>query len=236
MAAALAASLVSLLHRYRRKGHPFASRQTTGWALAVIAVTTAVATGVGLGLPEVVDAVPPATVGVLIPTLLCAARAGKSEPSAERSVWYQIATVGVILLLDQLEQQMLDVRESWCEARVSRTWDLNQLDAAIWQVHANVAHRVSDRARQTRLRSDFEAACEAVKDAENVVGLPAAARARHTAEQALITMLGRAWDWGCTSGIPQVVLDHSAGGAACASAKAKRTASEGLFSARSTWK
>lgn len=198
LAAALAASWVSLLYRYRRKGRPFSCLQTAGLSLAIITVTTTAATGIGLALPQVVEAMPPATIGVLIPTLLCTARAGKPEPAAERSVWYEIATVGVSLLLDRLEQKMHIARDSWSEARVHGNWTLSQLEEAIWQVNATLVRRVSDRRRQNRLRSDFDAACEAVRTAEEAIIPREVLIARHTAEQALIMMLGRAWDWGCT--------------------------------------
>jgi uncharacterized membrane protein len=201
VAAALAASWVSLLYRYRRKGRPFASRRSAGWALAVITVTMAAATGVGLGLPVLTAAVPPFTIGLLVPTLLCAARAGKPEPPAERPVWYEIASAGVTLLIDHLEQQMCADRDSWCEAQVREHWSLDQLEDAVWCVHAVLERRISgDRARRTRLRSDFDAACQAVRAADKASAASPreAGRARYTAEQALITMLGRAWDWGHT--------------------------------------
>lgn len=194
-AAALASSWVSLLYRYRRKGRPFASRRSAWRALAVIAAAAAAATGVGFGLPVVTAAVPPFTLGLLVPVLLCAARDGKAEPPAERPVWYEIATAGVIILLDHLELQMCADRDSWAEGQVSEGWTLARLEDAVWHVHAFLERRVSDRARRARLRADFDGACQAVRDADKASGREAA-RARFAAEQALITMLGRAWDWG----------------------------------------
>ena len=196
--AAMAASWVSLFYRYRGRGRPFGSPRAAAWALTVIVATGAVATAVALGLPEAVAQLPPVTIGLFVPTLLCASRAISAESPVERSVWYPIATAGVTLLLDRLAQQMYADRDAWCETWVSRVWTLEQLEEVSWEVHALLAGRIDDRRRLSRLRSDFDAVSEAIVRAERVGHGREARRARHAAEQALRSMLGCAYDWGCT--------------------------------------
>jgi hypothetical protein len=196
--AAVAASWVSLSYRYRGRGRPFGSARAAAWALSAIVATAAVATAVALGLPEAVAQLPPVTIGLFVPTLLCASRAISAESPVERAVWYPIATAGVTLLLDRLAQQMYADRDAWCEARVSRQWTLDQLEEASWEVHALLTGRTDDRKRLSRLRSDFDAVSEATAHAARAGHGREARRARHSAEQALRSMLGCAYDWGCT--------------------------------------
>jgi hypothetical protein len=198
VAAALAASVVSFMTRYRGKGRPFASGRSAGWSLATVALLAAVATGIGLGLPAVASDVPPFSLGLLIPALLCAAQAKKSETAGEPSAWFQVATAGVAILLDQLEQQMCADRDNWSEVQVKDNWTLDDLDEAAWHVHGMLVGRVTDRSRTARLRSDFDEASQAVRDAYKTKDDYEARHARYRAEQALIKMLGRAWEWGYT--------------------------------------
>lgn len=195
--AAVAASWVSLLYRYQGRGRPFASWRAAGHAAAVIAVTAAAATGLGLTLPRAAAQVPPFSVALFVPALLCASRLGRPDTPVDRAMWYGIATVGVTMLLSGLEQQMYADRERWCERQIHPDWDLDQLEDAAWRVNAVLSTRVSDdRRRLNRLRSDFDAVCQAVRQADKADGLREARRARYIAEQALATMLGRGWDWG----------------------------------------
>lgn len=199
--AAVGASWVSLLYRYRERGRPFGSWESAGRAVAVIAVTAAVATGVGLALPraaaQAAAQVQPVYVAVFVPALLCASRLGKPDPPVNRAMWYTVATLGVTMLLDGLEQQMRADRERWCANQINEDWDLDQLEDAAWRVNAVLSTRVSaDRGRLNRLRSDFDAVCQAVREADKAGKLREARRARYTAEQALAAMLGRGWDWG----------------------------------------
>ncbi|MBV9452268.1 MAG: hypothetical protein JO345_40905 [Streptosporangiaceae bacterium] len=196
--AAMAASWVSLFYRYRGRGRPFGSVRAAAWALAVIIATGVVATAVALGLPEAVAQLPPVTIGLFVPALLCASRAISAESPVERAVWYPIATAGVTLLLDHLTQQMYADRDAWCDAMVSRQWTLEQLEEVSWEVHSLLAGRIDDRRRLSRLRSDFDAVSEAITRAERAGHGREARRARHAAEQALRAMLGCAYDWGCT--------------------------------------
>lgn len=199
--AAVTAGWVGVLCRYRGKGRPFGSRGSAAWAVAVVAVTSAAATVVGLTLPQEAAHIPPASVGVVLPMLLCASRAVKPEASLEHPQWYGIATLGVALLLDRLEQRMSADRDIWCESRLSPEWSLDELEEAAWELHAALARRTHDGRRLSRLRSDFDAVSDAVARAGRDSRERDRRRARHEAEQALIMMLGRAWDWGY-SGIP----------------------------------
>ena len=195
--AAVAASWVSLMYRYQGRGRPFASRRSAGHAAAVIALTAATATALGLTLPRAAAQVPPLPVALFIPALLCASRLGKPDTPVDRAMWYGIATVGVTMLLAGLEQQMCADRENWCEKQIDPDWNLDELEDAAWRVNAALSSRVSDdRRRLNRLRSDFDVVCHAVRQADKADKLREARRARYTAEQALAAMLGRGWDWG----------------------------------------
>lgn len=198
LTAAMGASWVSLFYRYRGQGRPFGSARAAAWALTVIAATGAVATAVALGLPAAVAQLPPVTIGLFVPTLLCAGRAIDAESPVERAVWYPIATAGVTLLLDRLTQRMYADRDAWCEARISLEWTLERLEEVSWEVHAILAGRTHDRRRLSRLRADFDAVSEAIARGERAGHGREARRARHAAEQALRSMLGCAYDWGCT--------------------------------------
>jgi hypothetical protein len=195
---AVTAGWVSLLYRCRGRGRPFGSARAAGWALAVIGTTGSAAAAVALGLPTAVAQLPPVTIAVLVPTLLCAGRAMSAEPPVERAVWYPIVTAGVTILLDHLDQQMYADRDAWCAARFSPGWSLEQLEDIAWEVHATLAGRTRDHGRLSRLRSDFDGVSEAVARAERAGTAREVRRARHAAEQALLSMLGRAYDWGYT--------------------------------------
>src|SRR5690348_14987190 len=136
---ALVVSTVSLLYRYRQKGHPFGSRQAAVWSVIIIAVTAAPA-AVALLLPRV----PPAYLGAVVPAALGIRgdRLYKRNQPTEHEVWYQIVTLGVRLLLDRLEQQMETDREEWCEAQVSRV-SLRQLETAAGDLYSRLSGRAS---------------------------------------------------------------------------------------------
>lgn len=195
--AAVAASWVSLLYRYQGRGRPFASWRAAGRAATVVALTAAVGTGLGLSLPRAAGQVPPYSVALFVSALLCVSRLGRPDPPVDRAMWYGIVTVGVAMLLAGLEQQMRADRESWCERQIDPSWDLDQLEDAAWRANAALAARVADdRRRLNRLRSDFDAVCQGIREADKATEARDARRARYTAEQALAAMLGRSWDWG----------------------------------------
>ena len=201
VAVALGASWISLMYRFRHEGQPFGSPRACAWSVVVIAATSVLAAGVGVGLLKI-DPVGPIAVGALMPALLCADRFGKPESPVEHSVWYKIATVGVILLLDQLEQQIDSDREKWAKARVYPHWTLSDLEEAVEEVNASLKDRVrSSPAHQKDLCSHYGAALKHISSAREANARrnrKAARKAEFAAKQALISMLGMAWDWGST--------------------------------------
>lgn len=194
--AALVVSSVSLLYRYRQKGHPFGSLKAAAWAVLVIVVTAAPA-ALALLLPRV----PPAYLGVAVPMALGIRgdRLQKRSQPTEQAVWYQVVTLGVRLLLDHLEQQMDTDRDNWCEEQISHAATLDQLDHAAFVLYSKLAGRDSMRRYQPRLKSHRDAVYQAVNRAHaaELSGLTRDAdKARHTAEEALTRMLQLAYDCG----------------------------------------
>lgn len=194
--AALVASWVSLLYRFRDKGRPFGSTSATGWSIAIILTLASSATMLGLALPRAVEKVPPVSLGLFLPALLCASPLKRPDSPIDRAAWYGIATIGLGLLLDQLQQQMDIDRDEWCELRVGDHWTLEELDDAALRLCSKLSNRVSDSGRRARLKSDYDAVHAAVIRGEQATEARRLQRARHEARHALTTMLSRAYEWG----------------------------------------
>lgn len=201
--AAVGAGWVAVLYRYRGRGRPFATVRTAAWALAVVAATGVAATAAGLTVPEAAAHIPPVSIGLFVPMLLCAGRAIRAETPLERPTWYGIATLGITVLLDQLDQQMAADRDVWCGERVSPRWTMEELEEAAWELHALLARRTRDSRRLSKLRADLDGVSQATARAGRADQYRASRRARHEAEQAMLSMLGSAWDWGYAGiGVP----------------------------------
>jgi hypothetical protein len=198
--AALTASFVFLLYRYHDAGRPFGSRRSALWSLAVILVMALIATALGLGLPVVAAAVPPVWVGLIAPAMLGAHRMERNDqPPDGREMLFGVVTIGLKLLLDRLEWRMSLDRENWCSVRLGTHWSMEQLDDAGLDLYTTLCQRVPPGGdKQQRLRSDYDALCQAILHAEKVASARDYRRARHTAEQAFLAMLGLAYDWSHT--------------------------------------
>jgi hypothetical protein len=193
--AALILSYLSLLYRYRRKGRPFRSWRSARWALLIIVITAAPA-AVALALPRV----PPAYLGAVVPLTLGlrSARVHKKGEPTEYETWYQVATLGVRLLLDRLEQQMEADRDRWVDGVVNRLRSPEELEDAAAHMLSTLRGRASMKPQLTRLKSDFDAVRQNAADAAGLeYSDPRAAdRAHHAAEEAMRRMLRPAYDAG----------------------------------------
>jgi hypothetical protein len=194
--AALVASWVSLLYRFRNKGRPFGSKSAVAWSITIIFTLASVATMLGLALPRAAEKVPPVSLGLFLPAFLCAGPIRKPDSPIDRAAWYGIATIGLSLLLDQLQQQMDLDRDKWCELRVGDHWSLEELDDAALRLCSKLSNRISDGGLRTRLKSDYDAVHAAVIEGEQATEARERRRAIHDAQQALTMMLGRAYEWG----------------------------------------
>lgn len=199
VAATLLVSFVSLLYRYRRNGHPFGSRKSSAWAIAVV-VIMALPAALALFLPRV----PPTYLGVALPAVLGVRgeRLYKKDQPSEPAVWYQVVTLGVRLLLDRLEQQMEADRDVWCERQVDllRTWDA--LEDAVNALFSRLRNRSYMKDRVSRLRSHRDAVQKAVmagRQAEARGEYDAIRKAQHEAREALCAMLRLAYEVGQTA-------------------------------------
>jgi hypothetical protein len=192
---ALAVSSVSLLTRYRQKGHPFGSLAAARWAILAIVVAAAPA-GVALVLPGV----PPAYLGVAVPALLAVRgdRLHQQSKPSEDAVWYRVATLGVRLLLDRLEQQMDTDRDAWVKAQASK-YSLDELEDATEDLYYALEGRASMSKSKSRLKSHRDAAIAAIERAQAADqsgDIQRTRREEHTARGALKAMLRLAYDSG----------------------------------------
>ena len=202
---ALIVSCLCLRYRYWEKGLPFRSRQATKRAVTVIIATSVLATVVSVVLTT--QAI--VSVGVAIPVLLCADRLKRElkrdgELSfPEQPQWYSmVASIGVIILLGKLEIQMSGDREKWSSDKMKQEVNtLGDLTTAAEHVRSTLTRRTSSEHLKTALQADHDQVLEAVANAWEARAMSEPAKVRHqahVARQALISMLGRAYDWGYT--------------------------------------
>ena len=201
---ALVVSSVSLLYRYRQKGHPFGSLAAAKWAVFVIVVTAAPA-GVALLLPRV----PPAYLGAAIPATLAVRedRLHEQRKPTQDAGWYRVATLGVRLLLDRLEQQMETDRDNWVKNYVDNLASdgLADVERFAEELYSTLESRTSMRPHLNRLRSHRDAVCAATEKAQAAGHMPSLVsgggsreyrQAVHRAKRALTAMLQLAYDGG----------------------------------------
>jgi hypothetical protein len=209
---ALVVSSVSLLYRYRQKGNPFGSLAAARWAIAAIVVSAAPAT-LALLLPRV----PPAYLGVAVPTLLVVRgdRLHERGKPTEDAAWYKALTLGVRLLLDGLERQLETDRDAWVEAKVgpvgrlslpalASILGLDALEEAIENVHSKLDGRPSMKKYSSRLKSHQKAGMDAIELARTAIKAGndhTARREAHKAREALKKMLRLAYDSGNQSAV-----------------------------------
>jgi hypothetical protein len=198
---ALLVSSISLLYRYRQKGHPFGSPAAAKWAILVVVMTTAPAC-VALLLPRV----PPAYLGVAVPALLVVRgdRLHERRKPTQDAGWYRIATLGVRLLLDRLEQQMETDRDSWVKLCIDQLSSIELMEQFAENLYSTLQGRSSMRPLLNRLRSHRDAVLAATEKAQAGTMpylLPNAGhreyrQAIHSAKRALTNMLQLAYDNG----------------------------------------
>ena len=198
---AFGASWVSLSLRYRHKARPFGTPKAAWRAVTVIVLTAVLATAVSVVLPRL----PAVSVGLLVPALLCAERLpkGEREPVAEQPPWFGLITGGVSLLLSWLEDQTALDRLEWAERKVAEeVHSLGDLVIAAENVQSTVSTLTCGRTGSGRLKhelkADYDGVIAAVAKAREATNPDEARKARHSAERALVTMLGRAYAWRCT--------------------------------------
>jgi hypothetical protein len=197
----LVVSWVSLSYRYMRKGRPFGSRAAWRRSAAIIVLTAFLGTVLGVLLPRL-----PVTVGALIPALLCAdrSREGRGESTlnaVENPAWFGVITLGVSILLNWLENQMAQDREEWCESQADRVGSLDDIELAARNMLGTLTRAGISKHQREKLLSDCDDICAAVAKAKQAQSFGEHEEAReHTfaAKQALLIMLGRAYNWGHT--------------------------------------
>ncbi len=199
--AAVAASWVCLCLRYLHKGRPFGTLKVAVRAVTVITVTAVLATAISVLLPRL----PPVSVGLLIPALLCVQRLpkGEREPVTEQPPWWGLITGGVSLLLNWLEDQTAADCLRWAERKVAEeVRTLGDLMMAAEHVQSTLCTRTRYHPGSGRLKhelkADYDGVQTALAKAREARKPEEAAKAAYSAKCALTTMLGRAYAWRCT--------------------------------------
>jgi len=202
---ALALSSVSLLYRYRQKGHPFGSRAAAMWAVSVIVVTAAPA-GVALLLPKV----PPAYLGVAVPAVLMVRGDRLHNPSkpTEDAFWYRVVTLAVPLLLDRLVQQMDTDRDNWVKRYMDALPDMEVMERFTEDLYSTLETRTSMCPQLKALQAHRDKVSEAAGQlpagyrfrpfdpATEYPGCRDNRKAAHEAKKALTGMLHLAYNFG----------------------------------------
>jgi hypothetical protein len=200
--AGLAAGWVCLSLRYLHKGQPFGTRKAAVRAVSVILLTAILATAISVLLPRL----PPVSIGLLIPALLCVQRLpkGEREPVTEQPPWYGLITGGVSLLLNWLEDQTAADCLRWAERKVVKeVHGVGDLTMAAEHVQSTLRTLTRNRPGSARLKrelkADYDGVDTAVARALEAANSEEAMKAEYSARHALITMLGRAYAWRCTN-------------------------------------
>jgi hypothetical protein len=198
---ALGAGWVSLCLRYLHKGQPFGTRKAAVRATTVIVLTAVLATVLSALLPRL----PPVSVGLLIPALLCADRLpkGEREPGTDQPEWYGLVTGGVSLLLNWLQDQTAMDSYRWAKGKADEgIRNLGDLMQAAEHVQETLCELTRHRAGSGRLRHELKADRDgieaAVARARSARSTEETEKEDYSARRALITMLGRAYAWRCT--------------------------------------
>ncbi|HEY7488928.1 MAG TPA: hypothetical protein VH912_31100 [Streptosporangiaceae bacterium] len=153
--------------RCHGEGRPFGP-SSRWWALGTIALTSTsstVAAFIGVLLMRVV---PPAVLGIVVPSTLYLSRLERPRPEEGRGKLTEVPTLWVPFLLERLHEAMADDRLTWCEARVDQMWRLDQLLGAARHYHAAIKERLSPEERR---RARLDARLKAIEDRLDVVRL-----------------------------------------------------------------
>jgi hypothetical protein len=162
---AFASAWVFLALRCHREGRPFGP-SCRWWSLGVIALTSITSTAAAFLGVAVMDILPPAVLGVVVPSGLYLSQIERPRPEDRGGRLAEVPTLGVALLLDRLHQAMADDRLTWCEERVDEMWRLDQLLAAARYYSAAVKERLPPEERR-KLRID--ARLKSIEDRLDVV-------------------------------------------------------------------
>lgn len=164
-ALAFASAWVFLALRCHRKGRPFGP-YCRWWSFGVIALTGFSSTVAAFLGVAVMDVLPPAVLGVIVPSTLFFSQVERPRPEDRRGRLPEVPLLGLALLLDRLDQAMADAKLTWCEERVDQMWRLDQLLGAARYYHAALKERLPPEERR-RLRID--ARLRAIEDRLDVV-------------------------------------------------------------------
>jgi hypothetical protein len=169
----------------------------------VIAWTAALAAAISMGLPLL----PSLSFAIVIPPLLCVRRLPEGDQGAftEHPAWYWLVTVFVGWLLDRLLAQTERDRLNWARSKAAEVQDLGDLNMAARHVLTTLSALTQERSGSEQLRHELKAHYDDVvegvskaREAKNRYESEEAREAEHGARQALVAMLGLAYNWGYT--------------------------------------
>jgi hypothetical protein len=116
MVISVVSAYVFLRLRCRGAGNPFGHR-ARWWAVTVVVITAAVATGLGVAAVAAGDHVRAAYVGLIVPSVLWAGKASTRYRQQHGSVLPRTLVACLTLPLRRLDDRMGDDMQDWCDAR-----------------------------------------------------------------------------------------------------------------------
>ena len=153
--------------RYRRAGHPFGPH-AKWWAIAVIVITAAVSTGLGVALVAASHHVRAVYVGLILPSGLWLGEEANQRLRRRGSTVMRQLAACLTYPLRRLYDRMGDDLQDWCEARlrVVRQKPQRISDAAHYYFS-----QVAGRLKDTQARDELERWRESISQKVKIVQL-----------------------------------------------------------------
>jgi hypothetical protein len=169
VAVSLVSAYIFLLLRCRGTGYPFGPR-ARWWAFAIIGITAAVSTGLGLAAVAVGQHGLAAYVGLLLPSGLWLSRASahRAQRRHGTSLLPQELVAWLALPLHHLEDRMGDDMQNWCDTRLKVAASRPQWLADAAQYYYN---QVKTRLKDTQDRDQLNRWRESIAHKVRIVRL-----------------------------------------------------------------
>jgi hypothetical protein len=154
----LASAYGFLMLRCRGTGNPF-GRRARWWAIAIVVITAAVSTGVGLAAIAAGGHTIAAYVGLILPSGLWLGKGSSQRASRDSGALPGHLAVLAMLPLRRLDERMGDEMQDWCDSRVRAASRTPQWLSDAAEYYYKQVSRVKDaRAREqlTRWRESIE--------------------------------------------------------------------------------
>lgn len=201
---AAVATVIALPVRWAGRGHPFGSRASSRLAvvsaLAIVALSTGAAL-VSAMLPLLVVPMKPLVVAFLLPFSTSVARVGRrylarSQQTLGPALLTKLVSAGAAVLLDRLDTQMALDEDEWATGDGWDDVDPDLLSVEIQDLADTLTRLVhADPRRQKEIKRLLGAAQRAMTAADNAPDDQDRDRETNKAQQALLFLRGRAYEW-----------------------------------------